>query len=187
MSRAYRVSIRGSVRRVVHVEDGVCGAIELLPIVSRERTSELLAAALEARGFTVDAGRARRDEGEGVSIEVDLATGEVRITAEREQQIEVERERTGSVYEENDVKGRAKLQERLDRDLEREAREAAERSRETLTKALEKRLADVREELDRVSARVAAEALKEKARSLGEIEELREDAETGELTIKVRV
>ena len=115
------------------------------------------------------------------------ATGEVRITAEREQQIEVERERTGSVYEENDVKGRAKLQERLDRDLEREAREAAERSRETLTKALEKRLADVREELDRVSARVAAEALKEKARSLGEIEELREDAETGELTIKVRV
>jgi hypothetical protein len=187
VSRAYRVSIRGSVRRVVHVEDGVCGSIELLPILSRERTSELLAEALVARGFTVEAGRARRDEGEGVSIEVDLATGEVLVKAERDQQIDVERERTGSIYEENDAKGRAKLQERLDRDLEREAREAAERTRETLTKALERRLADVREELDRVAARVAAEALKEKARSLGEIQELSENAETGELTIKVRV
>ena len=39
----------------------------------------------------------------------------------------------------------------------------------------------------RVTARVTAEALKEKARKLGEIEEMHEDAETGELTIKVRL
>ena len=52
---------------------------------------------------------------------------------------------------------------------------------------LEKKLGDLRKELDSVTTRVTAEALKEKARTLGEIEELHEDSETGELTIKVRL
>ena len=33
MSRAYRVTVKGSVHRVVHVEDGVCTSLELLPIL----------------------------------------------------------------------------------------------------------------------------------------------------------
>ena len=42
-------------------------------------------------------------------------------------------------------------------------------------------------ELDRVVHRVTANALEEKARALGEITELSEDPETGELTIRVKL
>ena len=54
MSRAYRVTVKGSVHRVVHVEDGVCTSLELLPILPQERTGEILGAELARRGFAVE-------------------------------------------------------------------------------------------------------------------------------------
>jgi hypothetical protein len=58
---------------------------------------------------------------------------------------------------------------------------------EAATKQLEGRLRDLRGEMDQVVSRVTIDALKERAAQLGEIEELHEDAQTGELTIKVKV
>src|SRR5262249_45487429 len=97
VSRAYRVAVRGSVRRVVHVEDGVCTELELLPIVSRERTSELLAADLAQRGFTVEAATARRAEADGVVVEIDLASGVVSVKAEANADIAVDKEQTAII------------------------------------------------------------------------------------------
>lgn len=187
MSRSYRITVKGSVQRVVHVEDGVCSSLELLPILPPDRTAEILAGELQRRGFTRDGGVAKRTEEDGVTIEIELATGTVSVKAEATENIAINRERTELVAEERIARGTKDAQGRVDRAAELDANEAEKRAREAVTAKLEKRLSDVRRELDAVSARVTADALKEKARSLGEIEEMVEDAESGELTIKVKL
>lgn len=187
MSRAYRVTVKGSVSRVVHVEDGVCTSLELLPILPKERQGEILGDELVRRGFSRDGGVARRIDAEGVVVEVDLATGTVSVKAEASANIEIAKERTEQVVEEALERGTQAAQDRVDRDAEREAKAAEKKAQNEVASILERRLGDLRRELDSVTAKVTAEALKEKARALGEIEEMHEDIETGELTIKVRL
>ena len=187
MSRAYRVTVKGSVHRVVHVEDGVCTSLELLPILPPERTGEILGSELARRGFSLADGVARRVEEDGVVIEVDVKTGAVTVKAEASAAIAIEKQRTERVIEEALEAGTRAAQERVDLDVARDAAAAEEKARGEVAEKLEKKLGDLRKELDSVTTRVTAEALKEKARTLGEIEELHEDSETGELTIKVRL
>jgi hypothetical protein len=71
--------------------------------------------------------------------------------------------------------------------LEKRATDAGELLREDLTRRLEGRLRDLKQELDGVTNRVTAEALKVRARQLGTVEEISEDPATGSLTIKVRL
>ena len=52
---------------------------------------------------------------------------------------------------------------------------------------LEGKLGDLRKELDQISNRVTAEALKQKAASMGEVQEVSEDPESGSLTIRVKI
>jgi hypothetical protein len=164
---------------VVHVEDGVCATLELLPIVSRERTSELLGAELARRGFVAEGGVARRAEGDGVAVAVDLATGTVQVTAEASAKIVVEKEVAGATLEAAQAQANAAT--------EAEAKAAEGRARTEVAARLEGRLRDLRRELDAAVTHVTAEALKEKARSIGQIEEIHEDRDAGELTIKVRL
>ena len=187
VSRAYRVTVKGSVHRVVHVEDGVCTSLELLPILPQERTGELLGAELERRGFELKDGVARRVEDDGVVVEVDVKTGAVSVKAEATAAISIEKERTERVVEEAIERGTRAAQDRVDREVARDAAAAEEKAKGEVAAKLEKKLGDLRKELDSVTTRVTAESLKEKARKLGEIEEMHEDAETGELTIKVRL
>lgn len=187
MSRAYKVTVKGSVQRVVHVEDGVCTELELLPILPPERTAEILAQELGARGFTTGDGVARRVEKDGIQIEIDTRTGTVSVKAEATADIKVEHERSERIYEEVLEAGREAAQRRVDSAAEREAVAAEERAKQDVATKLEGRLGDLKRELDGVTNRVTAEALKEKARKLGEIEELHEDTETGELVIKVKL
>jgi FtsH ternary system domain X5 len=187
VSRAYRVTVKGSVHRVVHVEDGVCTSLELLPILPAERTAEMLAAELARRGFTRKNGVASRTGEDGVIVEVELATGAVSVKAEATANIAIETQQTERIAEEVLEKGRKQAQQRVEARAESEAKAAETKAREEVTARLEKKLGDLRRELDSVTARVTADALKEKARQLGEIEEMSEDAETGELTIKVRL
>jgi hypothetical protein len=187
VSRAYRVTVKGSVHRVVHVEDGVCTSLELLPILPQERTGEILSAELERRGFKRENAVARRVEEDGVIIEVDVTTGAVSVKAEATADIAIDKERTERIVEEALDRGTRTAQERVDRDVAREAAAAEQKAKDDVAAKLEKKLGDLRRELDAVTSRVTAEALKEKARKLGEIEEMHEDTETGELTIKVRL
>jgi len=187
MSRAYRVTVKGSVQRIVHVEDGVCTELELLPILPPERTAEILAAELGTRGFETKDGVARRVESDGVAIEIDTRTGAVSVKAEATADIKIDRERTERIIEEALESGRRDAQKRVDNEAEREAASAEEKAKQEVSDKLERRLGDLKRELDAVTNRVTAEALKEKARSLGEIEEMHEDTETGELVIKVKL
>jgi hypothetical protein len=186
VSRAYKVTVKGSVHRVVHVEDGVCTTLEMLPILPQERQSEILGAELARRGFARENGVAKREE-DGVVIEVDLKTGAVSVKAEATANIAIEKERTERMYEEVLEAGRKAAQERVDREAARDAATAEQQAKGEVAAKLEKKLGDLQRELDAVTSAVTRDALKEKARKIGEIEELHENAETGELTIKVKL
>ncbi|MFP2907823.1 hypothetical protein ACLESD_22800 [Pyxidicoccus sp. 3LFB2] len=188
MSRAYRVSVSESLNRVVQAEDGICSKLELLPLLSREELAGLLAEELASRGFTRDGDVALRTESDGVRIAVDVTTGDVSVTLADQAQVELTAKGEVAVANpgqlpEAEVQARQKARARL----EDEAQDASERLREQVTRRLEGRLRDLKSELDTVSNKVTAEALKVRARQLGTVEEIHEDAATGSLTIKVRV
>lgn len=188
MSRAYRVSVSESLNRVVQAEDGICSKLELLPLLSREELAGLLAAELEGRGFKRDGDVALRTESDGVRIAVDVTTGDVSVTLASEAEVTLTAKGEVSVARPDETKeaeGRAR--EKARGRLEDEAKDAAERLREQVTRRLEGRLRDLKSELDAVSNKVTAEALKVRAKQLGTVEEIHEDAATGSLTIKVRV
>ena len=54
MSRAYRIRVQESLRRVIRASDHVSTDLELLDILPPEQMSELLAQELQKRGFERD-------------------------------------------------------------------------------------------------------------------------------------
>lgn len=188
MSRAYRISVKESLSRHVQVEDGVSSTIELLPILEKERMRELLAAELGARGFQREGDVATRKEGGGITIEVDLQSGEVTVTAEGHKDVDLSTQRDAVIDEDRERAGERErhLREVARTALEREATAEEEQLRRDVTERLEGHLRDVREELDGVVNRVTGTALKQRASELGQVEEVHEEP-NGSLTIKVRV
>jgi hypothetical protein len=193
MSFAYCITVRGSIEKIVHVEDGVCSSLELLPILAKDRMRVHLESELARRGFArePEGDVVRRDAGEGVVVDVALESGTVTVRVDAEAPVHVQGERMTfrgirSTPEQRE-EARRGMKEILDARLEIDAAWQVEAGRRKATARLEAKLADLKEELDGVVNRVTAEALKEKARQMGEIEEIVEDAETGSLTIKVKL
>ncbi|WP_408890716.1 hypothetical protein ACJ2CR_09930 [Myxococcus faecalis] len=188
MSRAYRISVSESLNRIVHADDGVCSKLELLPLLSREETAGLLAADLAARGFVREGDVAVRTEADGVRVAVDVTTGEVSVTLAAQQEVELTAVGEVLTNAPSGTEATQKLaREKARAKLEDRAQDATEALREEVTRKLEGRLRDLKAELDAISNKVTAEALKVRASQLGTVEEIHEDAATGSLTIKVRV
>jgi hypothetical protein len=192
MSRAYRVRVRESVRHTVRAEDHVSTALELLEILPREEMADLLREELIGRGFYEEGqGKALVRRGDGLTIEVDSATGSVTARAEVSEEVEHHGEREGYADTDGGISGRkraeAALRERLREELEAKAGRGDGRVQKKATDLLEGALVDLRGELDRVVNRVTAEALKRKAARLGQIKEMTEDPEAGSLTIVLEV
>jgi FtsH ternary system domain X5 len=187
MSRAYRISIAESLRRHLTVDDGIVTQLELLPILPKERMAELLAAQLLGEGFERKGKLAVRKEKNGIEVRVDLETGELKVTAEGTKALDLKAERAIVVEEERKVMEEKALRAAAVKQLEREAKHEEELLRREVTTRLEGRLKDLHGELDGVLNRVAAEALKQRAKELGEVLETHEDPSTGNVTIKVRV
>lgn len=187
MSRAYRISVSESLNRVVQAEDGVCSKLELLPILSQEELGGLLAEELARRGFTQEGPIALRTEPDGVRVAIDVQTGDVSVTLAGQQAVELKARGEQAVGAGGEEKAREKARQKALTRLEERATDAQEHLREDITRRLEARLRDLKQELDGVTNRVTAEALKVRARQLGTVEEISEDPATGSLTIKVRV
>jgi len=184
MSRAYRVVVTGvseSIERVEHLEDGVCGSLDLLPILPRERMQKLLSDELSKRGFKVEGQIAKKEHKPGITVEVDLDHSSVTVRAEGELALNLRKE------VQVDERIAASAQAQIRSQLEEEASARVERGRQSLSKQLEGELQDLKGEIDKAVGGATAEALKEKARAMGEIEEMSEDKETGALTIKVKL
>ncbi len=188
MSRAYRIRLSESLRRHIKVDDGIQSSLELLDVLPREQMAELLERELAAAGFEErEDGQWVRVDDEGVEVRVDPKEGTVTVSAGTEQQVEISREREVRAWAENDSATRERARAELKADLENELDEQQKKLQGEVTKKLEGKLGDLRRELDRIGNRVTAEALKRKAASLGEIQEISEDPQSGSLTIRVKI
>ncbi len=185
MSRAYRIRVSESVTRTVHIEDGLSFQLELLDVVGAERTSELLREALGDAGFEFgEDGRARRST-DGIEVLVDPTTGTVEIRQDADATITKEGSLSRAVL--SAETGEAEVKAALEAKLDGEIRAEAEAVRAQITAELERHVPGIRTELNRIANAVVATALEERARQLGDIEEIQRDEATGELLIRVRI
>lgn len=188
MSRCYRISVSESLQRHVQVDDGLETQLELLDILPPERMQSLLADKLEERGYShVEGTTWEKTFESGVHVTVDVDGGSVTISLTEEAELALERKRTTTVADVDPRQVEERLRKSVQEQLEVEADEHQEALRVEVTRKLEDALSGIRKELDDAVNRATAEALKEKARSLGEVTEINEDPETGAVTIRVKV
>ncbi|MEE2935192.1 MAG: hypothetical protein VYA84_04260 [Planctomycetota bacterium] len=189
MSRAYRVTVKESTRRVIRAEDCVRTQLEVLDLLPREQMGELLAIELTQLGFIREGGQMIRDEGK-VRTVIELSSGMVDLSAGEDHEFELERKKSGMI---RDDRGQTikQLEDSLKRQLAHDIDEGFERSQgelqQQITDKLESRLRDLQSELDQACNRATAAALKIKAAQMGHIKEMTEDPSTGSLTIVVEL
>src|SRR5262245_29005282 len=190
MSRAYRIKVRETLKRVLRASDHVSTELEVLEILPPEQMAQLLTEELEQRGFRKQGKKLTRHD-KGVGIEIEPESGTVPVKGEAGERVELEGSRDviadaewGKSLKQETRKTAGK---EVRKDLEKKAEEKAAKLQQQITERLEGRLADLRKELDQAVNRVTAEALKRKAAQIGQIKELTEDPQSGSLTIVVEV
>jgi len=186
MSRAIQVRVSESVIRTVHVEDGVESPLEILPVLAPARMAELLAKELEEQGFVRDGKLAKRKDPDGVEITVDLeaATVSVKLSANTRLKEQVELESRTAIESQHSTE--ARLRDAAIDELEQRLAAKTEAMRREVTAKLEKKLGELRGELDGAIGRATVGALTERAAQLGKIEEVSKD-DAGNVTIKVKL
>lgn len=189
MSRAYRITVKESLKKDLSASDEVCSDLEILEILPSDQMAELMRGELKGRGFTEQEGKLVRTD-EGITVTIDPALGEVSVKAEAADSVELKAQRDDWGYDDvgsSETAIRRRMGEQLKQDLETRAEKEQTRLQIEATEKLEGRLDDLRKELGQAVNRVTAEALKRKAASLGQIKEMTEDPESGSLTITVEV
>ena len=186
MSRAIQVRVSESVVRTVHVEDGVQAPLEVLPVLPPDRMADLLAAELEAQGFIRDGNIAKRVDPDGVEITVDLAAATVSVKLAGETRLNEKVNLETRVAIESQSAAEERLRDAAIGELEKRLEEKTEALRREVTGKLEKKVGDLRTELDQAIGRATVAALTERASQLGSIQELVQD-DAGNVTIKVKV
>ncbi len=188
VSRAIQIRVSESVVRTIHVEDGVAAQLEVLPVLPADRMAELLAAELEKLGFvrSADGATAARTDKDGLEVTIDLRAATVTVKlgagADVNESIDVER----TVGEETAARAEQRIRESAQRELEDRVAAKTDKLRKDLTKKLEKKLGDLRKELDGAIGKTTIAALTERASQLGTIADIASD-EAGNLTIKVKL
>jgi hypothetical protein len=186
VSRAIVVRVAESVVRTVHVEDGVEAQLEMLPILAPDRMGELLAAELAALGFVRDGDACKRTEPDGVELTIDVARATVAIKLGARADIQEDIELIGRADRDYADLAESSLRDDAVRELDARVADRAEALRREVTAELERKLGDLRRELDGATGRATVAALTEKAAQLGRIEESHQD-EAGNVTIRVRL
>jgi hypothetical protein len=189
MSRAYRIQVRESLTRALKGEDSITTQLEILEVLPPEAMAGLLKEELKNRGFEEKDGQMVR-QGDGSTVTVDPNTGTITIKAETGQTVELEGTREGISYDDIGPGSKAvrqSLQKELQKDLEKRAEQKQGELQTKATEKLQEQLGELEQEMTQVVNKVTIEALKEKARSMGEIKEISENAQAGELTIKLEV
>jgi hypothetical protein len=189
MSRAYRIAIKECENRVIRAEDRISTDLELLEVLPADQMAAMLQAELERRGFKKEGDvLVRRDN--GVTVSVDPQTGTVTVSAEASEKVDIEVQKEGRAWDDvgpGSKQVKESLKKEAKKDIDRKAQEKTAALQTQVTDRLEGQLNDIRDELDKVVNRVTAEALKQKAAQMGQIKEMTEDADTGNLTIVVEV
>jgi hypothetical protein len=190
MSRAYRITVKESETRELRGSDEICTQLELLEVLPPEAMGKLLADELKGRGFTeAEDGKLTRKDG-ALTVTVDPCNGEVSVKSEVAESVQIDAQREASGYDDigPGLEGtRERARAELKKDIDKKAEREGDRLQGQATEALEKHLAELQPELSQVVNKITREALKEKAKQLGAIKEIAEDAETGNMTITIEV
>jgi hypothetical protein len=184
MSRAYQIRVSESVVRTVHVEDGVQSPLEMLPILPAQRMGDLLGNELEKQGFKRDGNKATRTDPDGVEISVDLDTATVTVKLGASNKVNETVELTARVADQR--AGEERLRDEAIKELDERIAEKTEALRRQVTSQLEKKLGDLKKELDGAIGQATVAALTERAGQLGSIQDVQSD-EAGNVTIRVKL
>ena len=190
MSRAYRITVRESEVRRLRGSDEISTKLELLDILPPEDTAGLLKGALAERGFEEqpDGSHVRKDG--GLTVTVDPCDGTVTVRSEVSEAVGLEARKDTSGYDDigpSETALREKMKGQLKAEIDKKAEQESARLQGEATAALEKHLDELQPELGRIVNKVTREALKQKARQMGTVTEVSEDAEAGNLLIKIEV
>ena len=181
--RPWKLTAAPPLKKTVVADDHVETTIDLPPFVPPEEAAALLRAELERRHFEEDEGGRMARERNGMCVEVAPDGGGVRISAEASNEVELPPNNPSPCS----CRMRDRLQEGLSSLQQRTLSSEQERLQRAVTSRLEGSLARLGCELEGIAHRVTAEALKAKARRLGEVKQITEDPQAGSLTIVVEV
>ncbi|MCZ2343160.1 MAG: hypothetical protein LC104_15410 [Bacteroidales bacterium] len=190
MSRAYRITVKESEIHSLKGQDEISTQLELLEILPPEAMAELLKGELQNNGFKEQPdGRLVRRDG-ALTVTVDPCNGEVSVKSELAKDVAITVDRSVTGFDDvgpDETAMRERVRDELKRDIQNKANQETERLQSQATETLERHLDELQPELSRVINKVTRDALKAKAAQLGSIQEIHEDSESGDLTIKIEV
>jgi hypothetical protein len=190
MSRAYRISVKESSTREIKGDDEICTQLEILEILPREQMGKLMTEELIKRGFEQqEDGTLVRTKG-NVTVSIDPRCGEVIVKVDVSEKLTIEVKDEGVGYDDVGPGQREleqRIKEKLRAEIDKKAAKAGKELQGQATQELEERLKELQPELSEIVNKVTREALKQKAQQLGNVKEIHENEQSGELTIKVEV
>jgi hypothetical protein len=186
VSRAIEIRVSESVVRTVHIEDGVQSPLEMLPVLASDRMAELLAAELEKLGFKRSGDTATRTDTDGVEVTVDLKAATVSVKLGEKTRLEEDVTISGRTYAGGEQTSRAHLKDVAIAELDKRLQAKTEALRREVTEKLERKLGDLKAELDGAIGRTTVAALTERAGQIGQIESVVDEG-GGNVTIKVKL
>ncbi|MCS7270659.1 MAG: hypothetical protein NZ703_06195, partial [Gemmataceae bacterium] len=181
MSLAYRITLEESATRVLRAEDEVTAALDVLEVLPAEQMAELLRQACRQRGFSEQPdGTYRRQQGE-CTVVVHPQQGTVSVVIERERTVQQSATRVVSGFDDIGARPqqlRAEGQKLLKQEIEKKFEQAQQQLQRETADQLERTLLELQPEIDAMVNEVLREAIKIKARQMGQIREIHEDATT---------
>ena len=193
MSQTYKVRVKQTIRDTVNVGREWRQKIDLLQLLPADRMGGLLALELEKDGWEKAQDGKVTKKHDQFDLEFDPVTRQLKIVYEQEQDIELDIDREIDVYDYLDDESRANQEghRKVIREADAELKEESQLLEKEMLKELESTQDEMLQEIDQVMQdkveKAQIEALKEKARSLGDIQSISENIEAGEVTIRVKV
>lgn len=189
MSQRYKIRLEDRWRVKAVGSDRVTVELEFLPLMERSRLSELLASELVRRAFAESAnGTWEKQIGEH-RLSIESATGTATLSGEFSQVVEASGAVEGTLDECGETRdlAEAELRRVLEEQLAESVDAATDEHRTALVDELGRQLQMLEPELNQIVDAVTIDALKEKARQLGNIESIDEDRESGSLSLVIEL
>ena len=193
MSQTYRVKLKNAVSRRVSADDSVSYPISLTDVLSHAEMKDLLRERLQEKGFEEVEGKPgqlkkKGSAGEDIVVDLDQMQVTATIVEEKEVSMEVQVEGVSESRKHAQQVAEQKLAEKS-RAADRELRT---RVSDEVQKKVTKRLEDSEEErmrlLNEVMQEVYADAVKQKARTLGDVVDVRESTSAeGQYQLDIRI
>lgn len=193
MSQTYKVRIKKTYRETARIGREWRQKIDMLLLLPADQMGNLLAIELEKDGWKKQSDGKLSSSRDQFELEFDPVTQQLKIVYEQEKAVELKVDRELNVYDVSDdsqrawQKGESLIHDEANQEL---SKLVTDKSKELLSdlNASEDDLLNEIDEIFRSKVEKAhIEALKQKAKSLGEIQSVSENSEAGEVVIRVRV